>query len=290
MLTQKKMDNNQINNYKNLQNNFDALWEKFVAIFPIAEKVIKKNECAKFRKRFAEKYKNLCDSNVDVIASSCLLERFICTFNSTQQAKDFKCEVTGIASAIERALTYSKDEEIKNKIKDIVKSLILTIDVNPSSNNNDYRNRVNEILIYNWLSESGNITVSFIERDLGNGNSCDFECQHVDGSTLLFEVCSINNLKIEKQDDSKTFSDFINQRVKGKFEKKTRNISTLPNFKIIPILEYTEGLESFRITVDNEIATPPLTVVKNTIDGVDNIYLSPLEEISNHICQQRIAK
>ena len=110
------------------------------------------------------------------------------------------------------------------------------------------------------------------------------------GSTLLFDVYSINNLKIEKQDGSNTFSDFINQKVKEKFEKKTRNISTLPNFKIIPILEYTEGLESFKITVDNEIAIPPLTVVKNTIDGVDNISLSTLEEISNHICHQRIAK
>ena len=279
------------NNIEDLQYNFDILWKEFTTLFPIANDVIKKKELSKFRNGFLKKYKGICDSNTNIITSSCLLERFICTFNSAQLAKDFKNEVDSISSAIKEALSKSVSEEILTKaIKEIVKNMILTIDANPTSKNNDYRNRLNEILVYNWLSESENITVSFIERDLGNGNSCDFECQHVDGSTLLFDVYSINNLKIEKQDDSNTFSDFINQKVKEKFEKKTRNISTLPNFKIIPILEYTEGLESFKITVDNEIAIPPLTVVKNTIDGVDNIYLSPLEEISNHICQQRIAK
>lgn len=285
------MDKTINNNIENLQSNFDMLWKEFTILFPIANDVIKNKELSKFRNSFIQKYKGICDSNTNIITSSCLLERFICTFNPAQRAKDFKNEVDSIASTIKEALSKSHSEEILTKgIKEIVKNMILTIDANPASKNNDYRNRLNEILVYNWLSESKNITVSFIERDLGNGNSCDFECQHVDGSTLLFDVYSINNLKIEKQDDSNTFSDFINQKVKEKFEKKTRNISTLPNFKIIPILEYTEGLESFKITVDNEIAIPPLTVVKNTIDGVDNIYLSPLEEISNHICQQRIAK
>lgn len=285
------MDKTINNNIENLQSNFDMLWKEFTILFPIANDVIKNKELSKFRNRFIQKYKKLCDSNTNIITSSCLLERFICTFNPAQQAKDFKNEVDSISSTIKEALSKSASEEILTKgIKEIVKNMILTIDANPTSKNNDYRNRLNEILVYNWLSECENIKVSFIERDLGNGNSCDFECQHVDGSILLFDVKSINNLKIEKQDDSKTFSDFINQKVKEKFEEKTRNISTLPNFKIIPILEYTEGLESFRITVDNEIAIPPLTVVKNTIDGVDNIYLSPLDKISNHICQQRIAK
>jgi hypothetical protein len=286
------MDKTINNNIENLQSNFDMLWKEFTILFPIANDVIKNKELSKFRNSFIQKYKGICDSNTNIITSSCLLERFICTFNSAQQAVNFKSEVACIASAIDKALRLSStDKTLNNKIKDIVKNMIITYDANPSSENNDYRNRLNEILIYNWLSECENIKVSFIEKDLGNGKKCDFVCQHIDdGSILLFDVKSINNLKIEKQDDSKTFSDFINQKVKEKFEEKTQDISTLPNLKIIPILEYTEGLESFRITVDNEIATPPLTVVKNTIDGVDNISLSTLEEISNHICHQRIAK
>ena len=92
---------------------------------------------------------------------------------------------------------------------------------------------------------------------------------------------------MEKQDDSISFSDFINQKVKKKYESKTQNLSTLPNLKIIPILEYTEGLESFAITVDNKLATPPLTVVKNTINGIDTIHLGTLEEISFYIRKQQ---
>lgn len=283
------MDTIQKNNYENLQNNFDTLWAKFTDIFPIAKEIIKSKEIDKIRMRYAEKYKNLCDSNVDVIKSSCLLERFISTFNSTQQAESFKSEITGITSALKKALKYSYTEEtLTNKIKDIAKNMIITLDTNPFSENNDYRNRLNEILIYNWLSECENIMVSFIEKDLGNGKKCDFVCQHIDdGSILLFDVYSINNLKIEKQDDSKTFSDFINQKVKKKYEEKTQNLSTLPNLKIIPILKYTEGLESFRITVDDKFATPPLTVVKNTIEGVGNIFLDNLDKVLSHVAKQK---
>lgn len=276
------------NNIEDLQNNFDILWKEFTTLFPIANDVIKKKELSKFRNGFIKKYKGICDSNTNIITSSCLLERFICTFNSAQQAKVFKSEIDSIVSVIEKALSKSSSEEILTKgIKEIVKNMILTIDANPATKNNDYRNRLNEILVYNWLSESENITISFIERDLGNGSSCDFECQHVDGSTQLFEVYSINNLQVEKQDDSISFSDFINQKVKKKYESKTQNLSTLPNLKIIPILEYTEGLESFAITVDNKLATPPLTVVKNTINGIDTIHLGTLEEISFYIRKQQ---
>ena len=279
------------NNIEDLQYNFDILWKEFTTLFPIANDVIKKKELSIFRNGFLKKYKGICDSNTNIITSSCLLERFICTFNSAQLAKDFKNEVDSISSAIKEALSKSVSEEILTKaIKEIVKNMILTIDANPTSKNNDYRNRLNEILVYNWLSESENITVSFIERDLGNGNSCDFECQHVDGSTLLFEVYSINNLQVEKQDDSKTFSDFINQKVQKKYEAKTQNLSTLPNLKIIPILEYTEGLETFTIIVDDKLATPPLTVIRNTINDVDTVYLGTLEEISNHIRKQKSLK
>lgn len=272
------------NNIENLQKNFDILWEKFTLIFPIANDVIKTKELSKFKNNFIKKYKEICYSGNNIITSGCLLERFICTFNSAQQAEEFKSEINCIASAINKAFSQSSSEEKLTKgIKEIVKNMILTIDADSASKNNDYRNRLNEILVYNWLSECENISVSFIERDLGNGNSCDFECQHIDGSTLLFEVYSINNLKVEKQDDSETFSNFINQKIRNKYVKKTKNLCTLPNFKIIPILEYTKGLESFVITVDDKLATPPLTVIKNTINGIDTILLGCLKEISSHI-------
>lgn len=281
------MDNVQTKIYENLLYDFDKLWAKFVILFPIANEIIKNKEIAKLKESFAEKFKNLCDSNVDVMTSSCLFERYISTYNSSDPAKDFQSEVAGIAHAIKRALVFSKgNETLTKKIKDIIKSMILTIDTDSCSKNNDYRNRLNEILVFNWLSEFENITVSYIEKDLGNGKSCDFECHHSDGSELLFEVLSKNNLKVEKQDNSQTFSDFINQSVTRKFEDKTKNLSTIPNLKIIPVLEYTEGLEDFNITVDARLAIPPLTVVKNTIKGKASILLVNLDDISAYIVKQ----
>ena len=69
-----------------------------------------------------------------MITSSCLFERFICTFNFAQQAEDFKSEINCIASAINKAFSQSSSEEKLTKgIKEIVKNMILTIDANPTS-------------------------------------------------------------------------------------------------------------------------------------------------------------
>lgn len=281
------MNQAQKNNIENLHNNMNILWTEFTSLFPIANNVINKKELRSFRKNFAEKYKNLCESNADVITSSCLLERFVCSFNSNQEAVEFKSEIASIAATIEKALSIpTVDGQFTKKIQDIVKNMIITLEANPLSRNNDYRNRLNEILVYIWLSECENIKVTFIERKLDNGKSCDFECKHTDGTTLLFDVYSINNLQVEKQEDSNTFSNFINQKVEKKFDDKTKNLSVLPNLRIIPVLEYTEGLETFDITVNGKLATPPLTVIKNTVNGVGNIYLGTLKDISDHFREQ----
>lgn len=144
------MDKTINNNIENLQSNFYMLWKKFTILFPIANVVIKKKELSKFRNGYIKKYKELCDSNINIITSSCLLERFICTFNPAQQAVNFKSEVACIASAIDKALRLSStDKTLNNKIKDIAKNMFITYDANPSSENNDYRNRLRDVLKIN---------------------------------------------------------------------------------------------------------------------------------------------
>ena len=72
-----------------------------------------------------------------------------------------------------------------------------------------------------------------------------------------------------------------------KFNDKTNRLSFIPDIKIIPILEYTEGLENFKITVNDKFSLKPFTVVKNKIDESNEIYLGDLEEISQQFLQQK---
>lgn len=283
------MNNTQENNIKDLQCHFDILWNIFTNAFPLVKDVISRKDLSNFQKNFITKYEKLCDIDVEFITSNCLFERFVCSLNSDILGKQFANEINGICSAIIKALDFSKEKELIQKgIRDIVRNMILTIDVNPDNHNNDYRNRLNEILFFNWLSECENIEILSIEKQLGNGKSCDFECKHKDGTIILFEVLSINNIEINKQDNSQTFSDFVGKKVKEKFMDKTKNIPNIPNIQIIPILEYKEGLEDFKITLNYEFCTQPYTVIKNTKESMIEIFLGNLEEISECICSQKI--
>lgn len=280
---------NNINNniINNLSHNFDKLWNDFVFIFPIATNIISTKALLKFKDNYITKYTNLSESNASIVASNCLFDRFIASLSSDILAKQFMFEVNGIVSVVNKALEFSKENDmLQSGLKEIIKNLILTIDSNPKSMNNDYRNRLNEILVFNRLSECENINVSFIEKKLENGKTCDFECEHKDGTTILIEVLSINNLNVSKQDNSQTFGDFISKKVENKFLDKTKGLLTLPNIKIIPILEYTESLENFKIKLNYEFSSQPYTVVRNTINGIDEIFLGELEEISVNIRNQ----
>ena len=65
-------------------------------------------------------------------------------------------------------------------------------------------------------------------------------------------------------------------------ENVFRAVSELYGYRPIetPILEYTEGLENFKITVNDKFSLKPFTIVKNKIDESNEIYLGDLEEIS----------
>jgi hypothetical protein len=114
---------------------------------------------------------------------------------------------------------------------------------------------------------------------LGNGKDCDFRCYHKNGQELLIEVMSIQNIDLTKQDNVDTFSEFINEKIKKKYTDKTKNLGEVQTLKILPILDYVDGLTKFAPTLDTTISLPPFTVVKNTIDGKNEILLITLDQL-----------
>lgn len=90
---------------------------------------------------------------------------------------------------------------------------------------------------------------------------------------------SIQNIDLSKQDNTDTFSEFINNKVKTKFTDKTKDLRDTPNLKILPILDFVNGIVEFAPTLDSAISLPPYTVVKNTIDGQNEILLMPIDRL-----------
>jgi hypothetical protein len=285
------MDQKQNNIIKDLSSNIDKLLDDFIKLFPTeVGNLISKKNLSVFKKNYIEKYKKLCALNTDVpVTSSCLLDRYICSKSNHEKSKQFDFEIKGIVNEVKKVLENSRsDSQLHNEIGGIIKNLILSIDVSPDSTNNDYRNRLNEILVFNLISENKNIKGISIEKKIGNGKSCDFECKCVDGSIVLLEVLSINNLDVKKQDNSLTFSEFIQEKIEKKYKDKTKNLNVIPDIRIFPILEYVEGLENFDITISLDYSIKPYTVIKNKVNDFEEICLETLEDVSEQFRNQMI--
>ena len=268
-----------------LENNFDVIWSVFSQFIPEAKEIIARSEIAKFGKKYAKRYKLLLDSRQELIKSSCLLDEFVSSLGNEEHNPEFCNEVKMIAETIQLALSNAKSfnrESIVKGVKDILKQMIITLDLDIAANNPDYRNRLNELLVFNWLCECKNLKITDIAYPLDNGKDCDFRCIHKDGTELLIEVVSIQNIDMSRQDNANTFSKFINKKVEMKFTDKTRDLSDIPNLKILPILAYVNGIVEFAPTLDTEISFPAFTVVMNTLYGNNEILLTTIDSLTSN--------
>lgn len=265
-----------------LENKFDVLWKEFCQFIPETKEIVAIRDVKKFAKNYARRYELLCDSKQGFIKSPCLLDEFVSSLGNNRQKLAFYEEVNMIVGIIQVALNNANSlnsESIVNGVKDIIKQMIITLDLNILANNPDYRNRLNELLVFNWLCECENLTITDISYPLGNGKDCDFRCIHRDGSEHLIEVVSIQNIDLSKQDNAATFSEFINDKVKKKYADKTKDLRDVPNIKILPILDYVNDLTDFAPTLDKTISLPPFTVVKNTNEGNNEILLTTINNL-----------
>lgn len=268
-----------------LENNFDVLWSEFCQFIPEAKEIITRREIAKFGKKYAKKYKLLLDSRQKLVKSSCLLDEFVSSLGNEEHNLEFCNEVKMIAETIQLALSNAKSfnrDSIVKGVKDIIKQMIITLDLDIAANNPDYRNRLNELLVFNWLCECRNLKITDIAYPLGNGKDCDFRCIHKDGTELLIEVVSIQNIDLSKQDNANTFSEFINKKVDMKFTDKTRDLRDIPNLKILPILDYVNEIVEFAPTLDTAISFPAFTVVMNTLYGNNEILLTTIDSLTSN--------
>ena len=279
------MNNEQKMILDKLENNFDVLWSDFSHFIPEAKEIFARREIAKFGKKYAKRYKLLLDSRQELIKSSCLLDEFVSSLGNEEQNLEFCNEVKMIAETIQLALSNAKSfnsDSIVKCVNDILKQMIITLDLDIAANNPDYRNKLNELLVFNWLCECKNLKITDIAYPLGNGKDCDFRCIHKDGTELLIEVLSIQNIDLSKQDNAITFSDFINKKVETKFTDKTKDLSDIPNLKILPILDYVNGIVEFAPTLDTAISFPAFTVVMNTLYGNNEILLITIDSLPSN--------
>lgn len=229
----------------------------------------------------------------DAIKSSCLIDFIICSLGESDTAKANKETIKGVNTEINKALAYcDKHPSLLKKVKDTIRKSITEMDIDIAKRNSAFKNWINELYVFNLLAGMDDYEIVDLEHPLGNGKTCDFVCRNSKGEEILFEVVTIQGIDPSKQDDSITMNEFINERIMNKFKEKTEGIlpQNIPNIRILPVVEYVDGLEGFDILLNSDIATDPFAVMKNNTNGVVQTEFRPLNRFLPQIRAQQDKK
>lgn len=258
-------------------NNKEKVRETINKSMPVFENLLSNKDWNKVTNDYIKRANVIPNKNVTI--SSCLMDLIICSLGETEIAKANKETIIAINAEITKALAYcDKHPSLLNKVKDIIRKSIMEIDVGITTPNSAFKNWINELFVFNLLAGWDGYEIVDLERSLGSRNTCDFVCRNSENEEIWFEVITLQRLIPSKQDNSTTMNEFINGRIKRKYQEKIEGIrpEDLPNIRILPVVEYVAGLERFDISLKSDIATEPFAIMKNSLDGVMCVELLPL--------------
>lgn len=175
-------------------------------------------------------------------------------------AQHWKCWLLGLNKAIEEAIAHSShDTQIAKQIEGKIVTLLTTVEAIDELNS-DFKNTLNELLVFNFLCNCDNIEVIQIEKKLENGKCIDYVVRNkVDNRKIGYEIVTLQNINPEKQDDNESMTIFLNTRLKQKYENKIKGLSKiedLDDLNIFPIIEDHNGLEKFDYDTYSKISCP----------------------------------
>lgn len=259
--------------------NKEKVQKTIIKCMPAFENILSGKDWDRVIQHYLRRVDNIPKDYNGLINSSCLMDLIICSLGEGKIAKANKETINAINDEICKALAYCDyHPQFMGKVKDIIRRTIMEMDNDIRVPNSAYKNWINELFVFNLLAKKKNCELVDIERPMANGNKCDFVCKIDNNEEIYFEVVTIQRIDPSQQDDSTTMNDFIKERVKVKYQEKTRGLlpEDIPNIRIMPIIEYIDGLERFDISLNSDITTEPFAIMKNNLDGIVYIELQPL--------------
>lgn len=257
---------------QNEDKNIDILKGKCLALVPQME-VLKDSDWNKVQKRILARYPIIeSQKNFD---SYMFVDYLIGCIGGNKECLKF---IEAFVNTLNDTLKYADSLGLKNKVEGIMRQLFITGDVDVMSGNSDFKNRLNELLAFNWFASCGNYRLVNVEEPLvDNGKSIDFLLQSkATGNYLGVELMTIQGLNPEMQDDNQTLTKFLDARIEQKYADKMRGVSNsdlISNILIMPVLEPQKGLEKFGVHITCKHSTPIFTSCLNENDGEVTIKL-----------------
>jgi len=259
--------------------NKEKVRQTIIKCMPAFEYILSYRDWDRVIQHYLRRVDNIPKEYSELITSSCLMDLIICSLGEGKIAKANKETIIGINDEISKALAFCENHpQFTVKVKELIRKTIMEMDNDIRVPNSAFKNWINELFVFNLLVKNKDCEIVDIERPIGNGNKCDFVCKIGDNEEVWLEVVAIQRIDPSQQDDSTTMNDYIRERVKVKYQNKTKGLlpEDIPNIRILPVIEYIDGLERFDISLNSDIATEPFAIMKNKLDDIVHIELRPL--------------
>lgn len=229
-----------------VKSEFDSIKQSMLELVPSMD--ILGNDWKNLQKKMVKRLES-AKSVEDIVKSGIFIDNvLLCFCSNLVVKKNRKQFIDAFNKAVTLAQSYA-GSQFEKKVTDLLKSIYREGDGSISVSNSAYKNYLHELLVFNYLSNCKNVEVIDIERKIENGNSVDFVVRK-DNKDIGFEVVTLQGIDPSKQDDDNTMGDFIYDRLKNKYLCKTKGLGEINNLDqlyIIPVIEYHNGMENFKM-------------------------------------------
>ncbi|MDE6507807.1 MAG: hypothetical protein K2L04_05005 [Alistipes sp.] len=242
--------------------------------------------------KIQSKYKDILE---DILISQKVRKQHLFDFIIVSAHPDFDISskyqyfIKAINTEIDKALAFATTHpKYKYKVKNIITNMITSIDDNYIQNlNEDFKNWINELFVFNFLLTCPNYTIVDMERRLSNGKSADYLFRHnTTNEDFYIDIVTLQKIDPAKHETSETFNDFIKNRIQRKYDDKFGGVTENGVFRILPIIEYKKGMEKFDVETPKEISLPIITICNNFVDGNDCVTIMEINRFLSQIYKQ----
>lgn len=261
-----------------LKKHFERLKSELISIVPMMA-LLNTKEWNNLKNRIIKRISPVAKD--DTISSYIFIDYVIGVKSTNPDVRNHSKKFVESFNKLAKRIMDESEKSLHQKIEIVFKNLFITGDDDMCGGNSDFKNRLNELLTIDYFNQCDNMQIIEIEKPLINKKTVDIILKHKYGDIIGVEILTLQNIDPFKQQDNESMADFLFGRIKKKYEDKTKGlvkIDDLDNLLILPIVEYADGLETYKFTYDSQLSTPIMCSHLNYNNGDCEMVLSEINQ------------
>lgn len=261
-----------------LKKHFERLKSELISIVPMMA-LLNTKEWNNLKNRIIKRISPVAKD--DTISSYIFIDYVIGVKSTNPDVRNYSKKFVESFNKLAKRIMDESEKSLHQKIEIVFKNLFITGDDDMCGGNSDFKNRLNELLTIDYFNQCDNVQIIEIEKPLINKKTVDIILKHKYGDIIGVEILTLQNIDPFKQQDNESMADFLFGRIKKKYEDKTKGlvkIDDLDNLLILPIVEYADGLETYKFTYDSQLSTPIMCSHLNYNNGDCEMVLSEINQ------------